>query len=117
MKTAEEVAAMSYLDKALYIAETLTLVNRENIELRQELAAAKRESSATLIRALEPVIAIIDEASKGTEDPDADVRFGYDGEKTGYLRWGYKFELRDAMVALTTAAKRQIEALRAKGKK
>ena len=43
MKTAEQVDAMTPKEKALYVAETLTAVNRENSDLRRELAAAKRE--------------------------------------------------------------------------
>jgi hypothetical protein len=43
MKTAAEVDAMTAREKALYVAETLASVNRENAELRRELAAAKRE--------------------------------------------------------------------------
>lgn len=43
VKTAEQVDAMTPKEKALYVAETLAAVNRENRELRLELAAAKRE--------------------------------------------------------------------------
>ena len=53
-----------------------------------------------LAAALASIIAIRDEALATSEDPDADIRFGYDGDKIGYLRWGYKFELRDVFVAL-----------------
>ena len=63
-----------------------------------------REERDRLSAALASIIAIRDEALATSEDPDADIRFGYDGDKIGYLRWGYKFELRDAFMALSDPA-------------
>lgn len=67
----------------------------------QAIIAEKDRRLAELAASLDGIIKIRDECLTNREDSEAENRIGYDDEKRGYLRWGYKYELMDALQSLS----------------